>query len=304
MPSYPHLHYSRSLAVYDLHRRGLLDAVIPVLGSLPGVGGVVKIITDTLENVLNGLPILGPILGGLLLSPHSSAAAQGLNDTTVPPEYYLDASSTRNASTIYLVDSGRPSPFAMAVQNAGNSSTERLVSLQMAFVNAETGHIEAYCATFKHSEGDHNEPAALAALPCIMDGVTDSPHPSQLWGYNPANQAIRPMWDDVDNSGKSKARRAYVVQSAGGDNATLSEGQDDMDRVVLVFKPFEVDNQPNVTYGGATYDPKDAGRWQMPEGNSTGEADPDPVDAQTNDASEEASYDSVPVFIAGAGHSS
>ncbi|CAE6354081.1 unnamed protein product [Rhizoctonia solani] len=287
----------REVALYDIRRRGLLDPLIPILGSLPGVGGVISIISDTLGNVLNGLPIIGPLLGGLLLSPHKSASAQGVDGAPASLNYFLDAASIRNASTIYLVDSGRPSPFALASQEAGSNSTigEQLVSLQMAFVNPETGKIEAHCATFKGSDGDQSEPAALAVQPCITDGMSQEPHPSQLWGFNPSNAVVRPMWN-VQKSEGSNSKRAYVVQSAGGQNATVSESVGNgMDKVVLVFKPWETNNT-NATQPGAMYDPKEAGNWQLELGNGTaGDIGPAGAQSMIEDYDE-----GVPVFIAGA----
>ncbi|CAE6374030.1 unnamed protein product [Rhizoctonia solani] len=287
------------VALYDIHRRGVLDPLIPILGSLPGVGGVISIITDILGNVLNGLPIVGPLLGGLLLSPHKSASAQGVDGAPASLDYFLDAASIRNASTIYLVDSGHPSPFARASQEAGSNSTidEQLVSLQMAFVNPETGKIEAYCATFKSSDGDQSEPAALAVQPCITDGMSQEPHPSQLWGFNPSNAVVRPMWN-VEKSEGNKSKRAYIVQSAGGQNATVSESVGDgMDKVVLVFKPWEANNT-NATQPGVMYDPKEAGNWQFDSGNGTpGDAGPADTQSMIEDYDE-----GVPVFIAGTGN--
>ncbi|GAB1522173.1 hypothetical protein RhiTH_005284 [Rhizoctonia solani] len=288
---------NHEVALYDIHRRGLLDPLIPILGSLPGVGGVVSIIADTLGNVLNGLPIIGPLLGGLLLSPHKSASAQGVDGAPASLEYYLDAASIRNATTIYLVDSGRPSPFALAAQEAGSNSTidEQLVSLQMAFVNPETGKIEPHCATFQGgSNGDQSEPATLAVQPCITDGTSQEPHPSQLWGFNPSNAVVRPMWNAQKSEG-GKSKRAYIVQSAGGQNASVSESANDgMDKVVLVFKPWEA-NGTNSTQPGAMYDPKEAGNWQFDLGNATaGDSSPAGAQSMIEDYDE-----GVPVFIAG-----
>ncbi|CUA75796.1 hypothetical protein RSOLAG22IIIB_06077 [Rhizoctonia solani] len=292
---------SHEVALLDVHRRGLLDPIVPILGSLPGVGGVVSIIVDTLGNLLSGLPIVGPLLGGLLLSPHKSASAQGVDGAPATFDYYLDASSIRNASAIYLVDSGRPSPFALAAQAAGTNDTinEQLVSLQMAFVDPKTGKVQAYCATFKGSDDGQSEPAALTAQPCINDGMSQEPHPSQLWGFNPSNMVVRPMWN-VQDAGNAKSKRAYIVQSAGGQNATVSElSGDGMDKVVLVFKPWEVDT--NSTQPGAMYDPQEAGNWQFGLGNGTaGDASPAGSQAMAEDMGE--MDEGVPVFIAGTGN--
>ncbi|KAH7334078.1 hypothetical protein B0J17DRAFT_721302 [Rhizoctonia solani] len=295
-------YFSHEVALYDVHRRGLLDPILPILGSLPGVGGIISIITDTLGNVLNGLPIVGPLLGGLLLSPHKSASAQGVDGAPAALDYYLDASSIRNASTIYLVDSGHPSPFALPAQDAGSNSTinEQLVSLQMAFVDPQTGKVHAYCATFKGAD-DQVEPAALTVQPCITDGTTQEPHPSQLWGYNPSNMVVRPMWN-VQESEEAKSKRAYIVQSAGGQNATVSESVGDgMDKVVLVFKPWEANNT-NSTQPGAMYDPKEAGNWQFGTGNdTTGSSGPAGSQTMLEDVDVEDYDEGVPVFIAGTG---
>ncbi|CAE6514589.1 unnamed protein product [Rhizoctonia solani] len=295
---------SQEVALFNMHRRGLLDPIVPILGSLPGLGGIISIIVDTLGNIINGLPIVGPLLGGLLMSPHKSASAQSVDGAPAALEYYLDASSIRNASAIYLVDSGRPSPFALAAQAAGSNSTikEQLVSLQMAFVDPKTGKVQPYCATFKGSDDGQSEPAALTAQPCINDGMSQEPHPSQLWGFNPSNMVVRPMWN-VPGAEEAKSKRAYIVQSAGGQNATVSESSgDSVDKVVLVFKPWEA-NSTNSTQPGAMYDPKEAGNWQFGSENGTA-VDAGPADSQAmfEDMSVEDYDEGVPVFIAGTGN--
>ncbi|KAG9077792.1 hypothetical protein FRC06_008712, partial [Ceratobasidium sp. 370] len=133
---------SRTLILHGLDRRGLLDPLLPILGSIPGLGGIIQLVGGTLSDVLGGLPILGPILGGLVLSPHQSASTQNLGNGAdpSPSQFFLDVSSSRNASTIYIVDSGHPTPLALASQfNNTNTTSERIVSLQMAFVNATSG---------------------------------------------------------------------------------------------------------------------------------------------------------------------
>jgi hypothetical protein len=277
---------------------------MPILGSIPGIGGIINLMAGTLNNVLSGLPILGPIMGGLILSPHPSASAQGLGNGTsssLGHDFFLDASSSRNATTIYMVDSGHPSPFAISSQsNNANTTSERIVSLQMAFVNSTSGQVQAYCATFNDvGQG----PVALAAKACISDGVTNVPHPSQSFGYNPLNQAVRPMWDD----GASKEKRAYVVQagSSAGEPAVGKmdvgggDGSDKTESVVLVFKAFDRNSanaaEPTVD-GQSSKDATGAGAagngGEAPTAPPSAPEDPKPAVEAVEDYG-------VPVFISG-----
>ncbi|KAG8740452.1 hypothetical protein FRC10_004317 [Ceratobasidium sp. 414] len=277
---------SRALALHELDRRGLLDPLLPILGSIPGVGGIIQLVAGTLAGILNGLPILGPILGGLILSPHQSASTQNVGDGSdpSPSQFFLDASSSRNASTIYIVDSGHPTPLALASQlNNTNTTSERIVSLQMAFVNATSGQVQAYCATFDNGAAGQS---TLAAKPCITDGVTSVPHASQTFGWNPASKAVRPMWNDEAGN---ERKRAYVVQAGSSSAGVTSEGEDKPKSVVLVFEPFAAQAPTN----GTSTEPPSTTAGTEPEGAPAAPA-PKPAMAAVEDEGE-----GIPVFIAG-----
>ncbi|KAG8687098.1 hypothetical protein FRC08_012164 [Ceratobasidium sp. 394] len=281
---------SRALALHELDRRGLLDPLLPILGSIPGVGGIIQLVAGTLSDVLSGLPILGPILGGLILSPHKSASAENLGNESNPSpgQFFLDASSSRNASTIYIVDSGHPTSLALASQfNSTNTTSERIVSLQMAFVNATSGQVQAYCATFDNDSA--GEQSALAAKPCITDGVTSVPHASQTFGWNPTSHAVRPMWNDEAGN---RRKRAYVVQAGSSSADVASEGGEDKpESVVLVFKPFAAQAPTNGSSTEAASSGKDA--------TGTGPEAPTAPAPKPAMAAIEDEDDGIPVFIAG-----
>ncbi|QRV80919.1 hypothetical protein RhiJN_08934 [Ceratobasidium sp. AG-Ba] len=267
---------TRSLALQVLDRRGLLDPLMPILGSLPGIGGIINLVGGTLADVLSGLPILGPILGGLLLSPRQSASAQNIGDANdLGAQYFLDASPSQNATTIYVVDSGHPTSLAIASQaNSTNTTAEHIISLQMAFVNSTSGMIQAYCATFDNTNSGQSE---LAAKPCLTDGVTNVPHASQSFGWNPLNKAVRPMWND-DATNK---KRDYVVEAGASATASTSSEDGDTKSVVLVFEPFSM---PASTNGA----------------NSTESSGKDATGAAVADVDDEHTDAGVPVYIAGA----
>ncbi|KAG9073833.1 hypothetical protein FRC06_011120, partial [Ceratobasidium sp. 370] len=282
---------SRTLVLHELDRRGLLDPLLPILGSIPGLGGIIQLVGGTLSDVLGGLPILGPILGGLVLSPHQSASTQNLGNGSDPSpnQFFLDASSSRNASTIYIVDSGHPTPLALASQfNNTNTTSERIVSLQMAFVNATSGQVQAYCATFDN-DGARGQ-SALAAKPCITDGVTSVPHASQTFGWNPASKAVRPMWNDQE---ENKRKRAYVVQAGSSSASVTSEDEEDQsESVVLVFKPFAAQAPTNGTSTETASSEKDAPGTEPEEAPTA--PTPKPAMAAVEDGD-----DGIPVFITG-----
>ncbi|KAF8597983.1 hypothetical protein BDV93DRAFT_527048 [Ceratobasidium sp. AG-I] len=267
-----------------LAARGLLDSLLPLLGSLPGVGGIITLIGGTLKSVLGGLPIVGPILGNLLLAVHPGAqSVDGVNGA----QFFLDASSSTNATTMYMVDSGRPSQLAMSSSDSNspsNSTTnaERLVSLQMAFINSTSGAVQAFCATYDST-------GALAAQPCLKDGVKEGPDASQAFGYNPSNGAVRPMW-----SGDKKGKRDYVVQTS--EHGQEKEGDES---VVLVFKPFEVEAGAGSNSTAPDAAPSTSSSAAVDPAGEGKDGDVDPADdAEPEEEDAAAAAQGVPVYVA------
>ncbi|KAG9126051.1 hypothetical protein FRC07_005116 [Ceratobasidium sp. 392] len=219
---------------HDLVARGLLDPIIPIVGLIPGLEGIVKLVPE----LLNGL--LGPALGGLVISPNTPSgqvlAASNGNDTLENESQYVLAATQGNASTIWLVDTGHPAPPDTESTLDSNSivapTNERMVSLQMAFVDAKTGEFEPYCATY---ERDPTKPVSLGVIPC----KDTNPKDSQMFAYNPDTSILRAIWDSVDAEslvlGGGMRRRQYMV--GGGTNVT-AEGAESM--VVMVFQPANV----------------------------------------------------------------
>ncbi|KAG8703841.1 hypothetical protein FRC09_003914 [Ceratobasidium sp. 395] len=255
---------SRALALRKPNRRGLLDPLMPILGSIPGIGGIIQLI------------------GGTLSDDPAPIRARASSSST--------PSSSRNASTSYVVDSGHPTSFTIAPQfNNTNATAEHVVSLRMAFVNATSGQVQAYCATFDNDGAGAQ--SALAVKPCITDGVTSVPHASQSFGWNRANKAVRPLWND--ESGNEKRKRAYIVQAGSSGAAVMSENEKDKpESVVLVFKPFEAQAPSNGTNTDEPSDGKDATGAGADEDPTV--PAPDPAVAALEDED-----DSVPVLVAG-----
>ncbi|KAG9119193.1 hypothetical protein FRC07_005930 [Ceratobasidium sp. 392] len=220
--------------------------------------------------------------------PVDTKASAGNGPDLDPSQFFLDASSSRNASTIYVVDSGHPTSVALASQfNNTNATSEHIVSLQMAFVNTTSGQVQAYCATFD-TDGAGGQ-SALAAKPCITDGVTSVPHASQSFGWNRANEAVRPLWNEAGND---KRKRAYVVQAGSSSAAVMNEdGENKPESVVLVFQPFEAQAPTNETSTdpSSEKDATGAGADEDPTVPA-----PDPTVAAMEDED-----DSIPVFVAG-----
>lgn len=181
-----------------------------------------------------------------------------------------------------MVDSGRPSQLAMSTLSSNpdassNSTTsgERIVSLQMPFINSTSGDIQAFCATYDNT-------GALAARPCLKDGVKERPDASQAFGYNPSNGAVRPMW-----GGDAKGKRDYVVQASEDGN---KEGDQS---VVLVFKPFEAEAGTNSTAPAV----QPAGAPSTSNAAADGNVDP-AGGAVAKEGAGDVSAMGVPVYIA------
>ncbi|KAG8796112.1 hypothetical protein FRC12_004864 [Ceratobasidium sp. 428] len=213
---------------HALTARGLLDPIIPIVGLIPGLEGVVKLVPELLGG------FLGPALGGLIISPNSpqALAASNGNDTLESESQYILAATKGNSSTIWLVDTGRlapPDPASTLVSNSTTVASERMVTLQMAFVDAKTGEFEPYCATY---ERDPAKPVSLGVIPC----KDKNPKDSQMFAYNPETSVLRAIWESVDaeslalSGGMSK--RQYMV--GDGTNMT-AEGAESM--VVMMFQP-------------------------------------------------------------------
>ncbi|KAG8793475.1 hypothetical protein FRC12_002616 [Ceratobasidium sp. 428] len=213
---------------HALTARGLLDPIIPIVGLIPGLEGVVKLVPE----LLNGL--LGPALGGLIISPNSpqALAASNGNDTLESESQYILAATKGNESTIWLVDTGHlapPEPAPALVSNSTTTASERMVTLQMAFVDAKTGDFEPYCATY---ERDPAKPVSLGVIPC----KDKNPKDSQMFAYNPETSVLRAIWESVDAEslalGDGMSKRQYMV--GDGTNMT-AEGAESM--VVMIFQP-------------------------------------------------------------------
>ncbi|KAG8740447.1 hypothetical protein FRC10_004312 [Ceratobasidium sp. 414] len=227
--------HARTLAA-----RGLLDPIIPIVGLIPGLEGVVKLVPE----LLNGL--LGPALGGLIISPNKipgQALAASDEDTLENESQYILAATQGNASAIWLVDTGHTAPPDTESALASNSTaatTERMVTLQMAFVDAKTGEFEPYCATF---ERDPAKPVSLGVVQC----KDKNPKDSQMFAYNPENGLLRAIWDSVDSESLGLHRRQYMV--GDGMNAT-AEGAESM--VVMVFQATNGSVPPKSPASAAT----------------------------------------------------
>ncbi|KAG9095286.1 hypothetical protein FS749_010741 [Ceratobasidium sp. UAMH 11750] len=229
---------------HNLATRGLLDPVIPIIGLIPGLEGVVRLVPE----LLNG--ILGPALGGLIISPNkppSQALAASDGDTLENESQYILAATKGNASTIWLVDTGHPAPPDTESTSTSNSTVastkERMVTLQMAFVDAKTGEFEPYCATY---ERDPAKPVSLGVVPC----KDKNPKDSQMFAYNPETSILRAIWESVDAESLGLGgmrRRQYVV--GDGMNVT-AEGAESM--VVMVFQAVNGSETPESLVGAAT----------------------------------------------------
>ncbi|KAG8724404.1 hypothetical protein FRC09_019022 [Ceratobasidium sp. 395] len=213
---------------HALTARRLLDPIIPIVGLIPGLEGVVKLVPE----LLNGL--LGTALGGLIISPNSpqALAASNGNDTLESESQYILAATNGNASTIWLVDTGHlapPEPASTLVSNSTATASERMVTLQMAFVDAKTGEFEPYCATY---ERDPAKPVSLGVIPC----KDTNPKDSQMFAYNPETSVLRAIWESLDAKslalGGGMSKRQYMV--GDGTNMT-AEGAESM--VVMMFQP-------------------------------------------------------------------
>ncbi|QRV95337.1 RNA recognition motif protein [Ceratobasidium sp. AG-Ba] len=217
---------------HSLEARGLLDPVIPIVGLIPGLEGVVKLVPELLDG------LLGPALGDLIISPSKprSQALAATNDTLTSESDYILAATKGNGSTVWLVDTGRPAPPDTESVMASNSTSqvttnEHMVSLQIAFVDSKTGQIEPYCATYKR---DPTKPVSLGVVPCKDSNPSDS----QMFGFDPETSILRAIWgsDSVDERALGlRMRRQYMV--GGGQNATVEGGES---MVVMVFQAANV----------------------------------------------------------------
>ncbi|QRV80922.1 hypothetical protein RhiJN_08937 [Ceratobasidium sp. AG-Ba] len=263
---------------HSLEARGLLDPIIPIVGLMPGLEGVVKLVPELLDG------LLGSALGNLIISPSKprSQALAPANDTLASESDYILAATQGNGSTVWLVDTGRPAPPDTESVMASNSTSrvttnEHMVSLQIAFVDSKTGHTEPYCATYKR---DPTKPVSLGVVPCKDSNPSDS----QMFGFDPETSILRAIWgsDSVDERALGlRMRRQYMV--GGGQNATVEGGES---IVVMVFQAANV----SAPIEDLTFIPSPT---QAPESSTTrsGEGSPsgsskDPISAEEFDQGE------------------
>ncbi|KAB5589004.1 hypothetical protein CTheo_7554 [Ceratobasidium theobromae] len=197
---------------HSLVARGASDSLIPIVGLIHGLEGIVELVPELLDGVL------GPALGGLVISPNEHGA-QALNSPTTESSYTF-AATTKDPSTIWLVDEGE-----LAQPGTGSLDTaERMVSLQMAFVDPKSGEYQAFCATY---ERDPTKPVVLGVVPCQQAG----PSESQMFAYNPETNVLRAIWNKVPGGRAIKKRQVMVGEPGSGVQTDGAEGA-----IVLVFQ--------------------------------------------------------------------
>ncbi|KAF8596375.1 hypothetical protein BDV93DRAFT_548378 [Ceratobasidium sp. AG-I] len=227
-----------SLLTRELSARGLLDPVMPILDDLlpPGLRGIIELVPE----LLNGL--LGPVLGDLVISPNKAAAhaaEDGNGKGTLDSEsQYVLAAAKSNPSTIWLVDTGKPVPASSdSLSTSSTSPKEKMVSLQMAFVDTKTGEYESYCATY---ERDPERPVSLGVVPC----EDANPAESQMFAYDPETSVLRAIWDDEKSEGEKKKRHYFVGGGTGHKGDVETEGAGAGGMVVMVFQALNSTNGP------------------------------------------------------------
>lgn len=199
--------------------------MIPILDDLlpPGLKGIVSLVPE----LLGGL--LGPALGDLVISPNKAAhaAEDGSKDELDTKSQYVLAAAKSNPSTIWLVDTGKPVPPSSDAPSS-TSLKEKMVSLQMAFVDAKTSEFEAYCATY---ERDPKQPVSLGVVPC----KDADPAESQIFAYDPQTSVLRAIWGDEKTAG-GKTKRQYFIGGGSHRGDVRAEGAGSGSTVVMVFQ--------------------------------------------------------------------
>jgi hypothetical protein len=102
---------------------------------------------------------------------------------------------------------------------------ERMVSLQMAFVDSKSGQYQAFCAAY---EQDPTKPVAIRVVPCQKE----SPSESQKFAYNPETSVLRAIWSKEHTADMPAKKRQVKIGGPGG--AVKAKGAESV--VVMVFQ--------------------------------------------------------------------
>ncbi|KAG8746381.1 hypothetical protein FRC12_014293 [Ceratobasidium sp. 428] len=170
-----------------LAERGLLDPLVPLAGSLPGVAGVIGLV-----NMLSHT-VLSDTLANLIISPTAGAMSIQSANGEQTPSYTINASKSAS-TTMYLVAQN-------ATANIGSS--EQIVLVTMPMLNSTDQSVKMYCASY-----DPNSPTAsqLSSQPCSynpnsgLDINSTSTHFSQLFSWNIDTGEIWPLWQKSPNA--------------------------------------------------------------------------------------------------------
>ncbi|KAF8605893.1 hypothetical protein BDV93DRAFT_543092 [Ceratobasidium sp. AG-I] len=168
-----------------LSERGLLDAVVPLLGGLPIVGGAIGGVVG-LANMLTHT-VLSDMLASLIISPTPSAMSVQSLDGEQMPSFTLNASNS-SSTTMYLVPQNT---------TADLSPSEKVVLITMPMFHAKDQTVKTYCASY---DPNSSAPSQLSSQPCSyninagLDINSTSTHFSQLFSWNTDSGEIKPLW--------------------------------------------------------------------------------------------------------------
>lgn len=175
-----HQHHTKPLELTTF-KRGLIDPVVPLLGSIPGVGGVISLMNMVTHAVFSDT------LASLIISSAPTAMSAQSLDGEQMPSFSISASNS-SSTTMYLV-----------AQNttADLGPSEKVVLITMPMFHAKDQTVKTYCASY---DPNSPTPSQLTSQPCSyninagLDINSTSTHFSQLFSWNMDSGEITPLW--------------------------------------------------------------------------------------------------------------
>ncbi|KAG8727295.1 hypothetical protein FRC12_022630 [Ceratobasidium sp. 428] len=160
------------------HKRGIVDPLIPLLCSVPGLPGIIDLVNVASHAVLSEK------LASLIISPNpSDVNAQSTTGENGAPGFVISASNT-SSSVMYLLPQNTSTSLA---------PPEQVVLITMPMFDETKKGLKMYCASY---DPRPSAPVQISAEPCTA-GSTPAPNgntTSQLFSWNTQSGEITPLW--------------------------------------------------------------------------------------------------------------
>ncbi|KAG8745007.1 hypothetical protein FRC10_009115 [Ceratobasidium sp. 414] len=162
------------------HKRAIVDPLIPLLGNIPGVPGIIDLV-----NVASHV-VLSEKLASLIISPKPNGVApQSITGDDGTSGFVINASNS-SSSVMYLLPQSISTSLAPSQQP---------VLITMPMFNGTEKGLKMYCVSYNPSPSG---PVQMSSQPCMTNTTAPSDNTpsqtSQLFSWNTQSGEITPLW--------------------------------------------------------------------------------------------------------------